>query len=278
MKREVIKETDFQNEDRPETRLAQFKDIFKHRFLELLKISLLHTVFLMPLLVSLIIFYALVRNSNDINSLMTVFLIQGASFLISMPSSFVGTTGTFYCMKKLSYAEGEFAASSFFIGMREEWKKGLFIGLLAGISLALTLIGFFFLFFRVSSVDPVMTGLGIALLGIQSILVLMVSYYAVGQVVVYSNKLRYIYKNSFIMTLIRFPFNLAFFILYPGIFIALFCIMEITMFVGVGLIIFFSAIGHLMWMLNDLSAFDKFINKEQYPDYYRKGLKIHKEA
>ena len=80
------------------------------------------------------------------------------------------------------------------------------------------------------------------------------------------------------MTLIRFPFNLAFFILYPGIFIALFCIMEITMFVGVGLIIFFSAIGHLMWMLNDLSAFDKFINKEQYPDYYRKGLKIHKEA
>ena len=105
MKKEKIKLDDYENKDRPVSRLAQYGDIFKHRFLELLKISLLHTVFLMPLLVSLIIFYALVRNSNDINSLMTVFLIQGASFLISMPSSFVGTTGTFYCMKKLSYAE-----------------------------------------------------------------------------------------------------------------------------------------------------------------------------
>ena len=70
----------------------------------------------------------------------------------------------------------------------------------------------------------------------------------------------------------RFPINLGLLILYPAGFIALICIMPITMYVGLGLMVFTSAFGHLVWMLNAVSAFDKFINKEQFPDYYRKGL------
>ena len=42
------------------------------------------------------------------------------------------------------------------------------------------------------------------------------------------------------------------------------------------LLFFFASFGHLIWMLNALSGFDKFINKDNYPDYYRKGLR--KEA
>ena len=134
MRKEIVKETDFKNEERPDTRLKQFFDIFKHRFVELLKISLLQAVYNVPLIVSLILFYALIRNSENVNSTMTIFLIQGASFLISLPVAIIGMMGTFYCMKKLAYAEGEFASSSFFIGVREEWMKGLAIGLIAGIS------------------------------------------------------------------------------------------------------------------------------------------------
>ena len=74
------------------------------------------------------------------------------------------------------------------------------------------------------------------------------------------------------MSLMRFPINLGLLILYPAGFIALICIMPITMYVGLGLMVFTSAFGHLVWMLNAVSAFDKFINKEQFPDYYRKGL------
>ena len=270
--KERIRETDYTQRERPSTRLKQFFDIAKHRFVELMKVSLLQTVFNVPLMVSFVLFYALVRNAHDINSLMTVSIFIGASFLISLPMVFTGMTGTFYCMKKLAYAEGEFASSTFFLGLKEEWKNGALIGLLAGFSTAIALIGGFFLFIYMHEVDPVIVGFGIAILSIQLIVVLMVCYYSIGQVVCYNNKMRFILKNSFIMTLIRFPINLGIFIIYPGIFIALWAIMEITMFVGIALFIIFVCFGHLMWALNDLAAFDKFINKEQYPDYYRKGL------
>ena len=272
MRKETIKETDFKNEERPTSRLAQFFDIFKHRFVELMKISLLQAVYNIPLVVSLILFYALVRNAETVNGVMTVFLIQSGSFLISMPTIFVGMTGTYYCMKKLAYAEGGFASSSFFIGVREEWKKGLVIGFIAGLSSAAALIGGYFSYIYLSQTNTVMAGLCMACLGIQFIIVMMVCYYSIAQTEVYSNTLGHTLKNSFIMTLIRFPINLGLFIIYPGILIALFAIMDITMYVGVVLLVLFAVFGHLMWMLNAISAFDKFINKEQYPDYYKKGL------
>lgn len=272
MRKEKIKLDDYENKDRPVSRLAQYGDIFKHRFVEILKISLLQAIFNMPLIVSLIIFYALVRNSADLNQLMTVFLIQGALFVVTIPCAFTGLTGSFYCMKKLAYAEGEYASSEFFIGLREEWKNGLLVGLLLGFFAFIGFTGFFFLYFYLSQFDTIMTGFGIAIVIIQFIIVLIISYLSIGQIVCYSNQLRFILKNSFIFMLIRFPFNLLFIVIYPGILIALFAIMEITMYVGIGLLIFFSAFGHLLWMLYGLSTFDKFINKKQYPDNYRKGL------
>ena len=273
MKKERVKAEDYQNKDRPSSRLAQYGDIFKHRFVELLKLSLLQAIFNMPFIVSLIIFYVAVRNSGDLNQLMTVFLIQGASFVISIPCIFAGLTGVFYCLKKIAYADGEYASSSFFIGLREEWKNGVLIGLLLGFSAFIGFTGFFFFYFYLSQFDKIITGFGIAIVIIQFIIVLIVSYYSIGQVVCYSNQLRFILKNSFIFMLIRFPINLGVLILYPGILIALFTIMEITMYVGIGLLVFFSTVGQLLWMMLDLSTFDKFINKTQYPDAYRKGLK-----
>ena len=270
--KDKVREDDFQNKERPSTRLKQFFDIAKNRFVELIKISLLQTVFNMPLIVSLVLFYILVRNSQDASSLLTVFIITSGSFLITLPFSYVGMTGTFYCMKKLAYAEGEFAASSFFIGMREEFKKGILIGLLMGLSTGIAVIGLYLSFVYLTQLDNIVTGFSIAILTIQFIVMLIVSYYAVGQSVVYSNKMRFIYKNSFIMTLIRFPINLLLVILAPGIVVALIAIMEITMYAAIVLIVFFSAFGHLIWMLNVISTFDKFINKEQYPEIYRKGL------
>lgn len=271
------KEIDYSNENRPENRRAQFFDIFKHRFVEILKLSLLQAVFSLPLLVAIILFYSLIRNSTDINSLMTVFLIQGGLFIFVVPIAFIGLTGSFYSIKKIAYSEGEYASSSFFIGLREEWKRGLLIGIIAGISSAVAVIGFFFANFYISAVNTVISGLAIAVLVIQLIVVLIVCYYSIAQAIIYINNLRFVFKNSFIMALIRFHINLFCIILHPGILIALCCIMEITMYIGVVLYIFISAFGHLLWMMNLLGAFDKFINKENHPEEYRKGLKIETE-
>lgn len=276
MKKNNVRQTDFKENERPRTRFLQFFDIFKHRFVELMKISLLQAVFNMPLIGTLISFYSLVRSSSDINSLMTVFIITSICLLVSVIFSIVGLTGSFYCLKKIAYAEGEFASSSYFVGLVENWKKAVSVGFIAGISLSVTMIGSFFFYYKLSSVNAAIAGFGIAILVIQAMVVLMMSYYSIAQIIIYENKLKFILKNSFIFTLMRFQFNLPAFIIHPGVIVVLTSIMEITMFVAVGLIILFVSIGHLIWFLNILSGFDKFINKDHYPDYYKKGL--YKEA
>ena len=272
MKKEHIRETDYQQSERPNTRLAQFFDIAKHRFVEVLKLSLLQTVFNMPLIGTIITFYMFVRNVTSINSLMTVFIITAGCLFISMISSFVGLTGLFHCFKKMIYAEGEDASSSFFTGLVQNWKKGLVIGLIVGLSLSLAVIGCFFFYYYLSAYNTAIAGFGIAVLVIQAMVVLMIGYYSIAQIVMYENNLRYVLKNSFIFALMRFHYNLPLFILHPGIIIALMVIMEITMYVAIALIIIFIAFGGLIWSLNCIGAFDKFVNKENYPDYYRKGL------
>ena len=273
MRKEVVRENDFENKERPENRFKQFFDIFRHRFVDILKISLLQAIFSMPIIASLVLFWALIKNSTTFASLTTVFLIQGGAMAIAVPIAFIGLTGSFYCFKKMCYAEGEYASSSFFVGMREEWKRGLLIGLFPGLSYALTIIGSFYFYYYVTSINPGVAGFGIAILVIQAMMVSMVAYYSIAQIVVYSNKLRFVLKNSFIMTLIRFPFNLLCFVIHPGIVVALASIMEITMYIGIVLLVFLSAIGHLAWVTNTLGAFDKYINKENHPEAYRKGLR-----
>ena len=274
MRKEKIRETDFEQKERPKTRLAQYFDIFKHNFGELIKLSLLQTIFNMPLIGTAVSFWVLVKGSPnmELGALMVVFLITAGALLIAMMSSFTGLTGVFHCLKKICYADGEFASSSFFIGLTENWKKGLLTGFIVGLSAAAAVIGFFFAFFYLSQINSTIAGLGIAVVIIQFIVVIMIGYYTIAQSIVYDNKYRYVLKNSFIMTLMRFHINILLFIIHPGIIIALMLILDITMYISLPIIIFFSALFHLMWVCNTLGAFDKFINKENYPDYYRRGL------
>lgn len=281
MRKEKIRETDYQQSERPRTRLAQFFDIFRHNFVELIKLALLQTVFNMPLLATLVTFHLFVRNATSLNSLMTVFIITGFALLISMISTFTGLTGSFYCLKNICYAEGEFASSSFFVGLRDEWKKGLLTGFIVGISFAATVIGSFFFYYYLGQINTSIAGFGIAILTIQAIIVLMIAYYTISQVLIYENKYRHVLKNAFLMVLMRFHINLLLFIIHPGIVIALFLVVEmasnlvvliIFTFLTIAVLLFFISIFHLMWTVHIVGAFDKFINKENYPEFYRKGL------
>ena len=276
MKKEVIRESDYQQNERPETRRAQFFDIFRHRFVEVLKISILQAVFNLPLIAVMILFWLFMLAATNLNSLMTVFLFTALGLFISIISIFIGMTGSFYCFKKIIYAEGEYASSSFFTGLISEWKKGALVGIIAGLSVAATVIGSFFCIYYLSSYNTAVAGFGIAILSIQALVVLILSYYSIAQLVIYENTFKAILKNSFIFALMRFQYNLPLFIIHPGIFIALMVIMQLTMYIGVVLLFLFVGFGHLIWMLNCLSGFDKFINKDNYPDYYRRGLR--KEA
>lgn len=276
MRKEKIRATDFSNRERPKDRLHQFGDIFKHRFLELIKLSLLQAIFLMPLSVSFVLFWIFIKQAsatNNPNAVFTVVMFQALSFLISIPVLYIGLTGVFFCLKKMAYAEGEYAASSFFIGLKEEWARGLVIGILPAVSAFLALFGGFMSYIYLPSINTVLAGLAFAILIIQFLLIYMHSYYCLGQITVYSNKMRFVYKNAMIMMLLRFPYNLLFIIVHPCIYVASLLIIDISMYVGVVLFMFTCVFGHLIWVLNVLGAFDKYINKENNLEIYRKGLR-----
>ena len=268
MFKEKVKTEDFKETNRPKNRFYQFFDIFKHRFLELFKLSMLQIVFNAPLFANIILYYRVVIEGADVGMSM---LIHAAVLVVCLPCSFIGMSGTFYCIKKLAYSEGEYASSSFFVGLKEEWKKGLVIGLLAGLSAFLAIGGSYYLYSSLYPVNSWIAGFAVAILQVQLVIVMMVCYYAMGQSVIYSNKLRYTLKNSFIMTLSRFHINLAIIIFFPTpIYVMAF--FEIPAFIAIGILALFAGVGHLGWMLNVLAACDKYINKENYPDFYRKGL------
>ena len=151
-------------------------------------------------------------------------------------------------------------------------ERGLLTGVIVGFSVALTVIGSFFFHFYLANFDTFVSSFGIVILIVQSIIILMIAYHAIAQTLIYENKYRHILKNGLLMSLMRFHINIAIFIIHPGIFVLLVNIMDITMYVAVVLLVASVAVGNLMWMLSSIGAFDKYINKENYPEYYKKGL------
>ena len=272
MRKEKIRPNDFKESERPSTRFKQVFDVLIHRFAELLRLSLLQALFFLPLGVSIIFFHLLILNAGSLSDAFTVFLFQSLSFLITIPLHLLGTMGSFYALRRILWAEGEYASSTFFVGLKENWKKALLAGILPGFASALALMGFY-LFFVYLADSPVIAGLGITILGIFWMFGMMLTYHTLAQLCVYENPLGAMMKNSFLLLLSRFPINLGVLLLSPGIFLALCLIVPISAFIAVALMLLFSAFGHLFWMANCLSGFDKLINKEHFPSFYRKGLR-----
>ena len=90
MKKEVIRETDYKQIERPNSRRGQFFDIFRHRFVEVLKISILQAVFNLPLIAVMVLFWLFTLSASNLNSLMTVFLFTALGVFISIICIFIG--------------------------------------------------------------------------------------------------------------------------------------------------------------------------------------------
>ena len=207
MRKMKEKITDFKPQNRPDNRLKQYFDIFSHRFLEIMKISLLEALFAMPLMASLILSYAFVRNASNFDSVFTIFLIQACSFPVSIAILYVGLVGVFTCFKKIATADNEYTSSAFFYALKSDWYRGLLIGFIQGISMGLCLMGTFLFMLYPGEMIPVMRGLGFAGSIIQLVVITICSYYSLGQVAFYKNKMFMVFKNSILMMMMRFPYN-----------------------------------------------------------------------
>lgn len=280
MRKEVIRPNDFTKTDRPHTRVQQFFDIVKHQKMNMVKISLLQTVFNAPIMVWAYLYYMFLAAGPS-----SVFKVSVYAGLILIPCIIIaniGLVGTFASLKRIAYSDGMFASSSFFLGMKQEWKKSIVFGLIQGLSAFLLLIGFIFVLVT-KDVNVYLRGFALAMVIVLFLVTTMMNYYSLSQANVYSNRTGTIIKNSFLLSLMRFPKHLLLFVLHPGLIIGLvvgsFCIPSVGQYVGIGVLLLFSLFNAFLlfaWKLFTLTSFDKFINKEHYPDYVNKGLYIEK--
>ncbi len=258
----------------PHNRKEVFFDFIKHRKMDLFVLSCFTFMFFIPLAVDLFYFnfleaVAIENGKNDY-----LFSLIFYSMLIMLPCmiiGFLGFGGAFHVMKKMVWQEGTMVAVDLFKGLKENWLHSLIDGIIFGIFLFGFVVGGCYLFIY-APIDAVWKGVGIGALILFLLLFGMVISLNQTQSVYYANSYFITLKNSFsFLGLLNWKILLVF-LFSTGVVITLCCFNMITMAIGLFLFAILNSVVIALYTLISHHGFDKYINKEHYPEYVNKGL------
>lgn len=278
MKKNKIKKVKPVNLDPPKTRREIFLDLIKTQKRQMVSLSMLFFMFLLPLVVDILIFGIFISNipfdTENYSSIVFSFIFY--MMIIAIPCSmlaFLGLSGLAQVCKHIAWRDGVLEGPEFFVGIKNNFKHALVFGFIWGVSLFLLVIGSLFLYrTHVSSELPWVHYVGIGLCIVQFIVLSIVSMHAINYDCYYSNTFREVFKNSFIFFVARFFKNLVLFIFTIGLVVGLCFVAFIAQIVMILVIAFLSSYMMIAWTLLSHDAFDQYINATNYPEYYRKGL------
>ena len=258
----------------PRNRKEVFFDLLAHRKMFLFSLSCLTFVFFIPLAVDLFYFNFLeaVAIAND--KFEYLFSLIFYSMLIMLPCmiiGFLGLAGAFHVAKKVVWQEGVILSVEFFHGIKENWKHALVNGAIFGIALFGMVVGSSYLYIFLQS-NPVLRGVGIGGLILVFLVFGIVIALFFTQDVYYQNKYFDTFKNSFrFMALTNWKVFLLFIFTTGGL-VTLCALNLITLAIGLFLFAILNSVVIILYTLIAHHAFDKYINKEHYPDMVNKGL------
>ena len=258
----------------PKNRREVFFDLLKHRKMTLFTLSCFVFMFFIPLAVDLFIFNFLESVASQNEQYEYLFSLVFYSMLIALPCviiGFLGLTGGFYVAKKIVWQDGVVVPTDFFTGIKENWLHGIADGILFGLALFGLVVGGSYLFVY-APVHAVVKGVGIGGMILIFIVIGIITALNLTQSVYYSNSYLRTFRNSFsFMGLLNWKV-LVLFVLSTGGVIALCCFNMILLGVGLFLFAILNSVVIVLYTLIAHSAFDKYINKEHYPEYVGKGL------
>lgn len=265
----------------PHNRKEVFFDLLKHRKMTLFALSCFTFMFFIPLAVDLFYFNFLEAVAIENEKFEYLFSLIFYSMLIMLPCmiiGFLGLVGSFYVSKKMVWQEGISISNDFFQGIKENFKQAIFDGLIFAIVLFGLVIGGAYLYIF-APVPAVVKGIGIGALIVLFILFGLVTVIDLTQCVYYKNSVFITMKNSFSFVGLLNWKVLVLFILSTGVVVTLCCFNMITLGIGLFLFAILNSVVVILYTLISHSGFDKYINKEHYPDMVGKGLyKESKEA
>jgi hypothetical protein len=264
----------------PHTRWGLFRDILSLQWRTLIEVSLLEVLFALPLFCVYLVFSFFARDyftsTNDLTGTFAILFYGGVASVIGILFLTIGMAGVFYVSKKLTFLEGTFSASDFFVGLKKEWKRAVGLGLINGLSFGFAFVGTLFLLLNYPSM-PVLTGIGIGVLLFQFLIIVTASRYFLSQDFLYANSFMSTYRNSLIFAVIKLPINVAFFLWSPALFLTLLLVNETSGIIGFVLAVPFFSLVPVAFSLYSHKVFDRYINQSHYPDLVGKGLYQEKE-
>ena len=275
MKKEKIRETDFDpSRELPKNRKAQYFDLIKYRFLDLFKLNLLFDIFFLPLIIVFIVFNILIINL-DAAYTYSLLIYMFVSFIPCIIIIFIGLGGLIEPLKRLICNEGYLGASNFFIGLKRNIKASLLTGLIESISIFILNFGILYLSTHgIASKNNWINVMGIGFLLIQAIVITLMNFFVLMQNTIFENTYFNYFRNGFIFAFARLPINLLFLLIIPGISVGLLFIpSSIFIYIVIGINLLFITFGILIHELNAINLFDIYINEQQNPTYFRKGLR-----
>ena len=258
----------------PTTRKEVFFDLLKYRKMSLFALSCYTFMFFIPLAVDLFYFNYLESMAIIAEKYEYLFSLIFYSMLIMLPCmviGFIGFAGAFYTAKRIVWQEGISLASDFFKGIKENWKHALINGVIFGLVLFGLVVGGSYLLIY-APITPVVRGIGLGALILVFMLFGMVIALNFTQDVYYENGYGVTLKNSFsFLGLLNWKILLVF-LFSTGVVVTLALFNLITLVIGLILFAFTNSAVIILYTLISHSAFDKYINKEHYPDMVNKGL------
>ena len=258
----------------PTTRKEVFFDLLKYRKMSLFALSCYTFMFFIPLAVDLFYFNYLESMAIIAEKYEYLFSLIFYSMLIMLPCmviGFIGFAGAFYTAKRIVWQEGISLASDFFKGIKENWKHALINGVVFGLVLFGLVVGGSYLLIY-APITPVVRGIGLGALIVVFMLFGMVIALNFTQDVYQENGYGVTLKNSFsFLGLLNWKILLVF-LFSTGVVVTLALFNLITLVIGLILFAFTNSAVIILYTLISHSAFDKYINKEHYPDMVNKGL------
>ena len=263
----------------PSTRKEVFFDLLKYRKMNLFALSCYTFMFFIPLAIDLFYFNYLESMAIIAEKYEYLFSLIFYSMLIMLPCmviGFIGFAGAFYTAKRMVWQEGISLASDFFRGIKENWKDALINGVIFGLVLFGLVVGGSYLLIY-APVTPVVRGIGLGALILFFLVFGMVIALHFTQCVYYENNYGVTLKNSFsFLGLLNWKVFLVF-LFSTGVVVALALFNLITLAIGLILFAFTNSVVIILYTLISHAAFDKYINKEHYPEMVNKGLYKHND-
>lgn len=242
---------DLNPEDMPDNRFELFFTVLQVRFWKLIQLNLMYSVFWIPAILWTYMQGVMIAHMDAEAVLgLDYFLILIPCFLIAGPA----TAGVTYVIRNWARDEHAWIFSDFKDAWKENWKESLLIMLINSVALMLFYTALF-VYTQLAVRDSQWYLIPRYLILMMGIIFAMMNMFIFPMLVTYKLKVRQIYKNAFIFTIVELPRTVLMFAISAGIFYLSIRFYIIPMFIiGITLPMLIS-VSYANWI------FDKYLNK-----------------